>query len=147
MVKNSLASASCSTIDWRTRQRCSAIDAFLQPVMNDPRLTILTNARVMRIIMEGSRATGVEYVHEGRVQTAHAQREVVLAAGTYQTPQLLMLSGIGPRDELKRHGIAVKVMLEGVGKNLKDHYEVPVVATTRGAFGYYGQDQIGRAHV
>ncbi|KQR85521.1 sorbosone dehydrogenase [Burkholderia sp. Leaf177] len=129
------------TIDWRTRQRCSAIDAFLRPVMNDPRLTILTNARVTRVLLEGGRATGVEYVHRNHTQTARADREVVLAAGAYQTPKLLMLSGIGPRDELERHDIAVQVALEGVGKNLQDHYEVPVVATTKGAFGYYGQDR------
>ncbi len=129
------------TIDWRTRQRCSAVDAFLRPVMNDPRLTILTNAHVTRVLLEGGRATGVEYVHQNRTQMAHADLEVVLAAGAYQTPKLLMLSGIGPRDELERHGIPVRVALEGVGKNLQDHYEVPVVATTKGAFGYYGQDR------
>ncbi|MGV0911442.1 GMC family oxidoreductase [Martelella sp. FOR1707] len=129
------------TIDWRTRRRCSAVDAFLAPVMDDPLLTIVTGATVTAIRMEGDRAVGVDYVERGDRKSAFADSEVILAAGAYQTPKLLMLSGIGPEDELAHHGIGVKVALPGVGRNLQDHYECPVVATTKGSFGYYGQDR------
>lgn len=129
------------TIDWRTRRRCSAVDAFLAPVMNDPLLTIVTGATVTAIRMEGDRVVGVDYVRGSDKTSVFADSEVILAAGAYQTPKLLMLSGIGPEDELARHGIAVKLALPGVGRNLQDHYECPVVATTKGSFGYYGQDR------
>lgn len=129
------------TIDWETRRRCSAVDAFLAPVMKDPLLTIETDATVMRVLLEGGIATGVEYRSGGVRKTATAGVEVILAAGAYQTPKLMMLSGIGPEAELARHDIPTQVVLPGVGQNLQDHYECPVVATTRGAFGYYGQDR------
>ncbi|KXF78144.1 sorbosone dehydrogenase [Paramesorhizobium deserti] len=129
------------TIDWRTRKRSSAVNAFLAPVMKDPRLTIRTGATVTAIRMDGDRAVGVDYVLNGSPKTALAGAEVILAAGAYQTPKLMMLSGIGPEDELTRHGIKTKVALSGVGKNLQDHYECPVVATTQGSFGYYKQDR------
>lgn len=129
------------TIDWRTRRRVSAVDAFLAPVLDDPLLTIETEATVIRVLMEGGMASGVEYIQDGVRHTATAGMEVILAAGAYQTPKLLMLSGIGPDRELSHHGIAVKVALPGVGRNLQDHYECPVVATTRGSFGYFGQDR------
>jgi choline dehydrogenase len=129
------------TIDWRTRRRSSAVDAFLAPVMDDPRLTIETGATVTGIRMVGDRAVGVDYVVGGKVRSATAGTEVILAAGAYQTPKLMMLSGIGPEDELARFGIKTKVALPGVGRNLQDHYECPVVATTKGSFGYYKQDR------
>ncbi|WP_180903226.1 GMC family oxidoreductase [Martelella soudanensis] len=129
------------TIDWRTRRRCSAVDAFLAPVMGNPLLTIVTGATVTAIRMDGDRAVGVDYARGGASTSAFADSEVILAAGAYQTPKLLMLSGIGPEDELNRHGIGVRVALSGVGRNLQDHYECPVVATTRGSYGYYGQDR------
>ena len=129
------------TIDWRTRRRCSAVDAFLSPVMGNALLTVETDAVVTGLAFEKGRAVGVEYVQAGRPARAAAAVEVIVAAGAYQTPKLLMLSGIGPEDELRRHGVDVRVALAGVGENLQDHYECPVVATTRGAFGYYGQDR------
>lgn len=129
------------TIDWKTRKRSSAVDAFLAPVMNNPKLTIETGATVTRIRMDGDRVVAVDYVQGGASKTAEAGVEVILAAGAYQTPKLLMISGIGPEEHLKQHGIATKLALPGVGKNLQDHYECPVVATTKGAFGYYKQDR------
>lgn len=129
------------TIDWATRKRSSAVDAFLKPVMDNPLLTIETGAAVTAIRMEGDRATGVDYMKGGSSKTATAGAEVILAAGAYQTPKLMMISGIGPEDELSRHGIKTRLALPGVGKNLQDHYECPVVATTRGSFGYYGADR------
>lgn len=128
------------TIDWATIRRSSAVDAFLAPVMHDPLLTIETMATVTSITMEGSRAVGVEYTQSGARKSATGG-EVILAAGAYQTPKLLMISGIGPEAELRRHNIEQKVVVSGVGKNLQDHYECPVVATTKGSFGYYGADR------
>ncbi|UPA26615.1 GMC family oxidoreductase [Shinella oryzae] len=129
------------TIDWQTRRRCSAVDAFLAPVMDDPLLTIETEATVTKLVLQNGAATGVEYIQRGVSRRAEAGIEVILAAGAYQTPKLLMLSGIGPEAELSRHSIRTEIALPGVGQNLQDHYECPVVATTKGAFGYYGQDR------
>lgn len=129
------------TIDWQTRRRCSAVDAFLAPVLDDPLLTVETEATVTKLVLEKGAITGVEYLQGGTRRTATAGVEVILAAGAYQTPKLLMLSGIGPEAELARHGLRTEISLPGVGQNLQDHYECPVVATTKGAFGYYGQDR------
>ena len=129
------------TIDWAARRRCSAVDAFLRPVLSDPKLTVLADTVATRIRIENGRATGVEVKAPSGVETFHADGEVVLAAGTYMTPKLMMLSGLGPADELSHHGIAVRADLPGVGQNLQDHHEVPIVATTTGAFGYFGQDR------
>ncbi|MBZ6389794.1 MAG: GMC family oxidoreductase N-terminal domain-containing protein [Pantoea dispersa] len=129
------------TIDGQTRQRCSVVDAFINPLRHDARLTLVAGAQVEEVLFDGTCASGVRYRQDGQPQQARASREVILAAGAYQTPKLLMLSGIGPQEQLKQHGIAVRHALPGVGKNLQDHYEVPVVASTRGAFGYYGQDR------
>ena len=129
------------TIDAATRSRCSAVAAFLGPVLRDPKLTVETEAVVTRILIENGRATGVDYVKDGQSRRAFAGAEVILAAGAYASPKLLMLSGIGPAGALGRHGIAVKADLPGVGANLQDHHEVPVVAATNGAYGYFGQDR------
>ena len=105
------------------------------------RLRIIMNALAARVLLDGNRAVGVEYLEGERLYRAHAapsgasgvrrivlaSREVILAGGAFNTPQLLMLSGIGPRQELERHGIPVRVELPGVGKNLQDRYEIAVV--------------------
>ena len=129
------------TINGQTRQRCSVVDAFINPLRDDPRLTIVTGALVEEILFDGDCASGVRYLADGEPRQARATREVILAAGAYQTPKLLMLSGIGPQEQLSAQGIGLRHHLPGVGKNLQDHYEVPVVASTNGAFGYYGQDR------
>lgn len=129
------------TINGQTRQRCSVVDAFINPLRDDPRLTIVTGALVEEILFDGDCASGVRYLVDGEPRQARATREVILAAGAYQTPKLLMLSGIGPQEQLSAQGIGLRHHLPGVGKNLQDHYEVPVVASTNGAFGYYGQDR------
>jgi len=128
------------TIDWTTRRRCSPVDAFLAPVMNHPGFTLRTRASVQSLLWEGNRAVGVTWRENGRTHEARAG-EVLLAAGAYQTPKLLKLSGVGPEAELAGHGIGVRIALPGVGENLQDHYECPVVAATNGAYGYYGQDK------
>lgn len=108
-------------------QRFSNARAYLWPVMNRPNLTLITDIRVSRIVFEGKRATGVEYLSQGLTKLAKARREVVLSAGTFNTPQILMLSGVGSRTELDRHGIQVHHDLPGVGKNLQDHLDVFLV--------------------
>src|SRR5690606_5598287 len=82
----------------RGRWRCDAATAFLQPVLNRPNLTVRTGAHVTRVIIEGGRATAVEWVEDGQRHSATAEGDVILAAGALQSPQLLMLSGIGPAD-------------------------------------------------
>lgn len=122
-------------------RRCSAADAFLAPILDHPRLTVLTEARATRVLLAGERATGVEYLRAGRLETAAAAREVVLTAGALVTPKLLMLSGIGPAQELARHGIALRRDLPGVGRNLQDHAVVAMTATTEKGLGYSGEER------
>jgi len=121
--------------------RCDAVAAFLSGVMDDPRLTVVTDALVARILIEANRAIGVEYVLGGNTVRAYADREVLVATGTYNTAKLLMLSGLGPAGHLNEHGIRVLADLPGVGANLQDHHEVPLIAATRGPSGYFRQDK------
>jgi len=121
----------------RSGRRSSAAYAFLAPLEGDPRLTVRLNAEVTRIIVENGRAVGVAYRHKGEERVAHARGEVVLSAGSLVSPKLLMLSGIGPADQLREHGIACQVDLPGVGENLIDHPEVPMTAVANGRYGYF----------
>ena len=107
-------------------RRESAATAFLDPAKSRPNLKIVSEAQVSRIVLEGSRATGVEWQAAGETRRVEARREVILSAGTIQSPQLLMLSGIGEPEELRKHGIQVKHALAGVGKNLQEHISCPV---------------------
>ncbi len=95
----------------------------IRPAMKRPNVTVLTGAHVMRVEIENGVAKGVQYRHRGQDRIAYANREVVLSAGAFQTPQLLMLSGIGPADHLREHGIEIAADLPGVGENLQDHLE------------------------
>lgn len=124
-------------------KRCSAARAFLDPVRNDPRLTLKCNTSATRLILEGSRAVGVEYGESrGRpAQKAYANNEIILTAGAFISPKLLMLSGIGRAADLKKLGIDARVDLPGVGQNMQDHNSVALVARTNGAYGYYGEDR------
>jgi choline dehydrogenase len=105
-------------------ERWSAAKAYLKPIRSRPNLTIETGALSTRILFEGRRAVGIEYAQSGQVRTARAKREVILCGGAINSPQLLMLSGVGPADHLRRHGIAVVNDLPGVGRNLQDHLEM-----------------------
>ncbi len=105
-------------------QRHSAADAFLRP--DRPNLTVLTGALATRVLIDGRRARGIEYLRDGRTEEVRAEREVVLAGGAVNSPQLLMLSGIGPADQLRGLDIDVVADLPGVGENLQDHPVVPV---------------------
>jgi choline dehydrogenase len=121
--------------------RSSAVHAFLSQVRGDPRLTILTEALATRLIIERGRAVGVEYARNGHVVQVRAEGEVLVAAGTYNTAKFLMLSGIGPAAHLREQEVAVNSDLPGVGENLQDHHEVPVISAARSRMGYYGQDR------
>lgn len=120
--------------------RSDAKTCFLDPLADDDRLTIISNARVDQIIMEKGRAIGLAYLHDGQTRRVMAEAEVLVAAGTYNSAKLLMLSGIGPADHLTRHGIDVIADLP-VGQRLQDHHEVPVIASTKAKSGYFGQDR------
>ena len=102
-------------------RRSSAATAYLHPVMGRPNLTVETHALTHKVLLEKGRAVGVEYSQGGVVKEVRADREVLLAGGAYNSPQLLLLSGIGPADELKAHGIKSTHDLKGVGKNLQEH--------------------------
>ena len=107
----------------RAGKRCSTARAFLAPAAKRPNLTVVTRALAHKVILEGKRATGVEYRVGQQVITARAAKEVVLASGVVNSPQLLMLSGIGDSEELGQHGIPVVHHLPGVGKNVQDHVD------------------------
>ena len=107
----------------RRGRRCSTSTAFLRPIRHRRNLAIASGNLVRRVVVEGARATGVDLVQGAETQTIRAEREVILCAGTVNSPQLLMLSGIGPGDELKRHRIPVVHELPGVGRNLQDHVD------------------------
>jgi len=113
------------TIDRRGR-RGSTSWAYLHPAMGRRNLTVTLNALATRVLLESGRAVGVEYSRGGRLHQVRAAREVILAGGTYNSPQLLMLSGIGPADDLRRLGIKPQVDLPGVGRNLSEHPHIPV---------------------
>jgi choline dehydrogenase len=110
----------------RKGRRASTSQAYLYPVWHRPNLTVRSNALTTRVVIENGRAKGVEYTHEGRALRADAEHEIILCGGTYNSPQLLMLSGVGPTAELEAHGIDVNVDLPGVGRNLSEHARVPV---------------------
>jgi choline dehydrogenase len=107
-------------------KRHSAAAAFLQPILQRPNLTVTTGALVNRLLFEGNRAVGVEYLHEGILHQVRVNQEVILSAGAFDSPKLLMLSGIGNAEQLRSLGIPVLVDLPGVGQNLQDHPIVPV---------------------
>ena len=101
--------------------RSSAANCYLKPAMARPNLRVVTDALAHRIVLEKGRAVGVEYSLGSALVTVRADREVILCGGTYNSPQVLMLSGIGPAEELRSHGIGVAQDLPGVGKNLQEH--------------------------
>jgi choline dehydrogenase len=111
-------------VNQRAGLRWSAAKGFLHPVSKRPNLTVITHAQTRRVLFDGKRASGVTYQRDGAEITAHADGEVLLAAGSVASPQLLELSGIGQAALLKAHGIEVLHELAGVGENLQDHLQV-----------------------
>ncbi|MBV9552258.1 MAG: GMC family oxidoreductase N-terminal domain-containing protein, partial [Alphaproteobacteria bacterium] len=110
----------------RKGRRCSTAVGYLNPARGRANLRIVTEALSERIVFDGKRAVAVEYRQAGTVKTARARREIVVCGGAINSPQLLMLSGVGPAGHLAEHGIAVVHDLPGVGQNLQDHYSAPI---------------------
>ncbi|GMQ25475.1 choline dehydrogenase [Algoriphagus sp. oki45] len=110
-------------------RRHSTAAAFLRPVLHRKNLQVFTRSAVQKILIQKDRAVGVEYVSgKSAVSQVFAKKEVILSAGAFQSPQLLMLSGIGEKEKLKKHGLELKKSLSGVGQNLQDHLFFPISA-------------------
>ncbi len=134
----------------RNGRRCSAAVAYLNPARSRPNLQIITHAQADRIELDGKRATGVLYTDKsGNQHRVKARREIIVSGGAINSPQLLMMSGIGEADQLKEHGIDVAVDLPGVGKNLQDHLQIRLVykcnepTLNDEVSSLYGQAKIG----
>jgi choline dehydrogenase len=126
--------------------RASTYAAYLKPAMARPNLQVITGALAEKVLVESGRATGIAFTGEGETQQiARATREVILSGGSYNSPQLLMVSGIGPAEHLREHGIAVVHDLPGVGRNLSEHPRVPVEFATQGAVTFVNQLRFDRA--
>jgi choline dehydrogenase-like flavoprotein len=108
-------------------RRWGNAEAFLEPALGRDNVQLATSAFVTKLLIDGNRVSGVEYSHKGTLQRAHAARDVILCAGTYNSPQILMLSGIGPADHLTKVGIRVIQNMPAVGHNLWDH---PTIAAS-----------------
>lgn len=106
-------------------QRCSNARAYLHPVKDRSNLTVLNNAQAIKILFDGKRAIGVRYRHKGTDVEIYAEKEVILSAGAIGSPQLLLLSGVGPKEEIEKHGISLQD-LPGVGENLQDHLDIHI---------------------
>ena len=131
------------TVD-RKGRRASTSRAYLHPVLGRRNLTVETQALTQRILIEGGRAVGVEYLRSGQLQRVYADGEVIVCAGAYNSPQLLMLSGIGPADHLREHGIAPLIDLPGVGGNLAEHARAPVEFATTGPVSFLNELRLDR---
>jgi choline dehydrogenase-like flavoprotein len=128
---------------WKGR-RSSAATAFLRPAMERANLTVAVKAHATRVILDGHRAVGVEYLHEGRLKQATCEREVILSGGVFNSPQLLMLSGIGDGDRLCEIGIEPTLHLPGVGKNLQDHPAIALRWARKGTGPFHGEMRADR---
>ncbi|GAA4412244.1 GMC family oxidoreductase N-terminal domain-containing protein [Nibrella viscosa] len=108
-------------------KRASGATAFICPVLTRPNLTVISEAQVTRVIIRDGRAVGVEFVRNGATEQIMVEKEVIVSAGALQSPKILMLSGVGPADHLTSMGIPVAADLPGVGQNLQDHIQLPVI--------------------
>jgi choline dehydrogenase len=135
-----------STPDFNVHRgrRASTSRRYLEPARARANLAVRTGALVTRVVIEHGRAVGVEYVHQGQVVTAHAAAEVILCGGAFNSPQLLLLSGIGPADDSRALGIRPVVDLPGVGRNLQDHASVAMVYQASGPFTFDNQLRLDR---
>jgi len=116
----------------RDGKRCSTAVGYLRPAMGRPNLQVLTHALTEKIVVENGRATGVAIRQHGQARTIKAKREVIVCAGAIGSPQILMLSGIGPAEHLRQFDIKVVHDLRGVGQSLQDHYSAPIKLKARG---------------
>ncbi len=127
----------------RDARRCSAAVGYLRPAMGRPNLTVRTGVQIRRIVVEGGRAVGVETVEGGVARVTRATREVLLTAGAIGSPKLMLLSGLGPADELRALGVPVVADLPEVGRNLHDHFGIDIVYELNGPHGF---DKYARPH-
>jgi choline dehydrogenase-like flavoprotein len=127
----------------RNGERCSAAKAYLTPALSRPNLQVITQAHTTRLLFEGRRAVGVEYRQGNELKQVRAQREVLLCAGALQSPQILMLSGIGPGAQLRRHGITTLHDLPGVGAHLHDHVDVVLGVDAPHLKDFFGLSAVG----
>jgi choline dehydrogenase len=116
--------------------RCSAAKAYLRPARKRKNLTVQTKTKALKILIENNRAIGVEYLHNGNVVREMASQEVVVCSGAIGSPHLLLLSGIGPADQLREIGVPVAHDLPGVGQNLQDHFDMFLISELTGAHSY-----------
>ncbi len=121
-------------------KRCDVESAFLEPIKNNKNIHIELNTVVTKIIIEQRKAIGVECISKGKTKKYFAN-DIILTAGALVTPKILMHSGIGEEEQLKKFDIDVIENLKGVGKNLQDHHEVPVISQTKPGYGYFNQDR------
>ncbi|MBY6116934.1 GMC family oxidoreductase N-terminal domain-containing protein [Mameliella alba] len=126
----------------RDVRRSSAAVAYLAPAETRPNLTVMTGAQALRVLVDKERATGLEYLKDGRREQVRAGREVILSSGAIGSPRLLMLSGIGPADHLRDLGIDVVHDLPGVGANLQDHIDLCAISELTGPHSYDGWDRL-----
>lgn len=129
-------------VNQRDGKRHSAVAAFLASARKRTNLTVRSGAHVTRVLFDGNRANGVELVESGRTERVSAEREILLCCGAINSPQVLMLSGIGPADHLRSHGIRVVADVPGVGQNLQDHPLVGVECECREPISLYKADSI-----
>jgi len=130
---NAASQFGCSPaqVTQKNGERCSAASAYITPNLGRANLHVITQAHSQHILLEGKRAVGVEYLQDGQMRQVKARREVILAGGAFGSPQLLMLSGIGPAKHLQQHGIPVLHDLPGVGQNLHDHITAVLIYRTQ----------------
>jgi len=130
----------------RNVRRESSATAFVHAYKHRPNLHVITHALASRVLMDQKRATGIEYLARGRKKKrVYASREVILSGGAVNSPKLLLLSGIGPSEELQKHGISVVHNLPGVGRNFQDHMDVYIAAECSRPVSYNGHDRWDRA--
>ena len=135
--------ASLAPVTQKNGRRWSAADAYLRPAVKRPNLTVITGAHVSRLVFEGTRAVGVEYMKDGRTSVARASGEVLVSCGAVNSPHLLMVSGIGPAEHLREYGFPVVRDLPGVGANLLDHLAVAVIVTVKQPVTLVAAESIG----
>ncbi|MDH3662513.1 MAG: GMC family oxidoreductase N-terminal domain-containing protein [Alphaproteobacteria bacterium] len=135
---NGPSQAGCGAYQVTTRhaRRCSTATGYLRPAISRKNLEVRTDCVTQKLLIEDGRATGVSFFHHGQAGEVRAEREVIVTAGAIGSPKLLMLSGIGPADHLKEHGIEVVLDLQGVGRNLQDHFDVDIVYELTGPHGF-----------
>ena len=131
----------------RNGRRCSAAVAYLKPALKRANVTLETDALVTRIIVENGRAAGLEFARDGQHHEIRCEREILLAGGVINSPQILLLSGIGPADELAEHGIDAVHDLKGVGKNLQDHLSAMVTWSREDRGTFHRQMRMDRLAV